>query len=295
MVFLNSDAVVHENWLGPLLQHLGSSRVGAVGPLLLNTDGSIQASGSTLLGDGWPVDHREGSAGVGFPRVVDYVAGACLATRRASFHGVGGFDASFGLAYYEDVDLCSRLRSAGYEIVVEPRSVVTHALGVSSDQQLKGRLEARNQLLFATRWRHAFAGRPLLEESRALPPVFLRDLSADARLLLVQGRRTESCRDLATRLVSRRPNLRVTVLGTQPTDVPSPVEWIASADWAATIRDRRFHYDAVVTLDLDHCAPLMAALDESQPQALHIDVGEDDDRTLLALLAEEGIVCPWDT
>ena len=222
VVFLNSDAVVHENWLAaaPAAPRIEPRRRRwTAAP---EQDGSIQASGSTLLGDGWPVDHRDGSADVGFPRVVDYVAGACLATRRASFHGVGGFDASFGLAYYEDVDLCCRLRSAGYDVVVEPRSVVTHALGVSSDQELKDHLEARNQLLFVARWRHAFAGRPPFEESGALPPVFLRDLSADARLLLLPGRRTESCRDLATRLVSRRPNVRVTVLGTQPPDVRSP-------------------------------------------------------------------------
>lgn len=294
VVFLNSDAVVHHDWLGPLLEHLdGSAHVGAVGPLLLNTDGSIQAAGSTLLGDGWPIEHRGERADFAVPRIVDYVAGACLATRSASFHQIGGFDSQFGLAYYEDVDFCYRLRAAGYRIVFEPRSTITHALGISSDQEFKNRLAARNQPLFLARWGHAFAGRPTQEESTTLPPVFLRDLSADARLLLLPGGRREACRALAARLVSRWPNVRITVLGAPPpTDPSSPVEWIATADWSAAVHARRFHYDAIVALDVDHDPEqLPAALDESQPQALRIDASEGED-ALLAELTEAGIVCP---
>ena len=97
VVFLNSDAIVHENWLQPLLTHLESSpSVGAVGPLLLNTDGSIQAAGSTVLGDAVAISHGDEPADFTFPRVVDYVPAACLATRRASFHQVGGFDVGTG-------------------------------------------------------------------------------------------------------------------------------------------------------------------------------------------------------
>jgi len=293
VVFLNSDAVVHENWLGPLLQHLTSdTRVGAVGPLLLDTDGSIQAAGSTVVGEGWPVDHRGLRDDFTFPMVVDYVAGACLVTRRSSFHDVGGFDSSYGLAYYEDVDLCYRLRAAGYQIVFEPGSAVTHALGISSDQEHKDQFVGRNRPLFGARWRDNFAGRPSLDESRNLPPLFLRDMSADARLLILAGRQPELCRDVVTRLVSRGPNFRVAVVGAPPTDLPSAVERIATADWASVLRDRRFHYDAVLMLELDHREEVAAALDESQPQAVRLEVGNDDDHVLCALLAEAGIVWP---
>lgn len=293
VVFLNSDAVVHENWLGPLVQHLASDRrVGAVGPLLLNTDGSIQAAGSTVLGDGWPIDHRGPRDDFTFPMVVDYVAGACLVTRRASFHEVGGFDSSYGLAYYEDVDLCYRLRLAGYQIVFEPGSAVTHALGSSSDQKHKDRLVGRNRPLFDARWRDTFAGRSSSEESRSLPTLFLRDMSADARLLVLAGRRPELCRDLVSRLASRRPDVRVTVVGAPLTDLPSAVERIATADWADVLRARRFHYDAVLMLELDHREQVAAALDESQPQAVRLEVGNDDEDALCALLAEAGIVWP---
>jgi hypothetical protein len=131
-----------------------------------------------------------------------------------------------------------------------------------------------------------------LEESTSLPPLFLRDMSADARLLVLAGRQPELCRDLVTRLVSRRPNVRVTVLGAPLTDLPAAVERLVTADWAAVLRARRFHYDAVLVPELDDCEELAAALDESQPQAVRLDVGNYDDDALCARLAEAGIVWP---
>ncbi len=294
LVFLNSDAIAHQNWLRPLLGHLASREVGAVGPLMLNTDGTIQAAGATTLGDGLTLPHSGDPADFRFPRVVDYVAGACLATRRASFHEVGGFDAVYGLGYYEDVDLCYRLRSRGYSVVFEPRSVITHALGVSSGTELKHELIPRNQRLFRARWGHAFAGRPSYVECSALSEAFLRDLSADARLLIVPGRETQSGHSLATTLVTCLPNVRVTVLAETPLEPPRAVEWISATDPATVLRTRRFHYDAVVLLDADPYGDLTAALDESQPQALRIEPGEDDS-ALFRALVEAGVVCSLDT
>ena len=119
-------------------------------------------------------------------------------------------------------------------------SVVTHVLGVSSGDEFKHELGVRNQRIFSARWRHEFAGRPSYAESRALPAAFLRDLSADARLLMLPGRKTDSCRDLAMRLVTCLPDIRVTVLGDKPAHPPRPVEWISAASPSAALRDRRF-------------------------------------------------------
>jgi GT2 family glycosyltransferase len=291
LVFLNSDAIVQEDWLRPLLEHLRSTpSVGAVGPLLVNTDGSIQAAGSTVLGDALTISHGDEPSDFRFPRVVDYVAGACLATRRASFHRLGGFDAVYGLAYYEDVDLCFRLQSAGYHVVFEPGSVVTHAVGASSGNDLKDELITRNRQVFGARWGHEFAGRPSYAESRTLPAAFLRDVSADARLLMLPGPQMESCGDLADTLARRFPNIRVTVLGNRPAERRGAVEWISAASPAAALGDRRFYYDAVVMVDLDASGPLTAALDESQPQAVRIEAGEDE-HALFATLGQTGVAC----
>jgi hypothetical protein len=169
--------------------------------------------------------------------------------------------------------------------------VVTHARGVSSDREQRRRFLTDNRSRFVARWRHELAGRPTSEESRNLPPVRLRDLSCDARLLVLTGSRSDWCRDLVARLASGTPNVRVTVLGPTLTDLPVTVERIAVADRAAVLRDRRFHYDVILTRDGDDCGQLRAVLDETQPQARRIDAAADADAVCTAL-AGAGVDLP---
>jgi GT2 family glycosyltransferase len=65
-------------------------------------------------------------------RNVDWVSGACMLVRRAPFEAVGGFDERYFL-YWEDADLCRRLRAAGCTIRFVPRATVIHAGGRSSE------------------------------------------------------------------------------------------------------------------------------------------------------------------
>lgn len=60
-----------------------------------------------------------------------WLNGCCLLLRTEVFHQIGGFDERFFL-YYEDDDLCLRLRQAGYECLIEPSANVLHAGGASS-------------------------------------------------------------------------------------------------------------------------------------------------------------------
>ena len=64
---------------------------------------------------------------------VDWVAGNHFLVRRRAWDEVGGFDESFFM-YMEDVDLCWRLRRAGWRTGYEPAARVTHAIGRSTDQ-----------------------------------------------------------------------------------------------------------------------------------------------------------------
>lgn len=66
------------------------------------------------------------------------IAGACLLVRRSDFEGLGGFDARFRPAFFEDVDLCARLRAAGRDVVHEPAARFGHRGGTSV-----ARLDAR--------------------------------------------------------------------------------------------------------------------------------------------------------
>jgi hypothetical protein len=62
---------------------------------------------------------------------VDWVSGACMVVRRDVMEAVGAFDERFFL-YWEDTDLCRRIRDAGWKVVYVPRAEVIHSVGKSS-------------------------------------------------------------------------------------------------------------------------------------------------------------------
>jgi N-acetylglucosaminyl-diphospho-decaprenol L-rhamnosyltransferase len=121
-----------------------------VGPRILNPDGSVQGSArgdpnmftglfgrTTLLPHFFgflPVARRNvivDDAADGESLVVDWVSGACMLARREALEHVSGFDERFFL-YWEDADLCRRLRHAGYAIRHVPHATAVHRVGVSS-------------------------------------------------------------------------------------------------------------------------------------------------------------------
>jgi N-acetylglucosaminyl-diphospho-decaprenol L-rhamnosyltransferase len=61
------------------------------------------------------------------------VLGAALALRRTAFEAIGGFDEGYHL-YFEEVDLCYRMRQAGWEVHFAPVTEVIHAGGASTNQ-----------------------------------------------------------------------------------------------------------------------------------------------------------------
>ena len=70
---------------------------------------------------------REDAASV----VVDWVSGACMIARRDALESVSGFDERYFL-YWEDADLCRRLRSGGWHIRYVPGATAVHRVGQSS-------------------------------------------------------------------------------------------------------------------------------------------------------------------
>jgi|CXWL01.1.fsa_nt_gi GT2 family glycosyltransferase len=63
--------------------------------------------------------------------VVDWLSGACVLARRSALERVGGFDERYFL-YWEDADLCRRLRGAGLKVRYAPSAVAIHQVGGSS-------------------------------------------------------------------------------------------------------------------------------------------------------------------
>jgi N-acetylglucosaminyl-diphospho-decaprenol L-rhamnosyltransferase len=68
-------------------------------------------------------------------RSADWILGAALMIRREAFRAVGGFDEGYFL-YQEEVDLCHRLRQAGWDVHYAPVATVLHVGGASTSQGL---------------------------------------------------------------------------------------------------------------------------------------------------------------
>lgn len=108
-----------------------ASDVAVAGPLVRNPSGGIEDSARrfptlrTLLRKlaGAP-SAPDYSADRG-PVDVDWVAGMFMLFREDAFRAVGGFDEAYFL-YYEDVDICRRLRRSGKRVVYQPRAEVVH-------------------------------------------------------------------------------------------------------------------------------------------------------------------------
>jgi GT2 family glycosyltransferase len=279
LLFLNNDALVSPCWLAPLLARIGSDeRIGAVGPRLLNLDGSLQVAGALLARSGSTLELGYGDKADAdeyrFPRVVDYLSGACLLVRRSAFNEVGGFDPAYGLGYFEDADLCLALAARGHRVVYEPRSSVTHVRGASSRGDLVSTLAARNRSLFRRRWSHVLASRPLspLAGSRRRT-LAAREARAPERILVIGEERLEL---LAAAAASARVTLilrpglaldaeRLLEAGVEVVDdVP---------DWQSWFEERRFQFDAIVARE---AGELEEAIRRTQPQAARIALQSTD-------------------
>lgn len=148
---LNSDTVVHPGAFRTLLDFAAANpKAGMIGPKLLNPDGSLQYScrtwpspaaalfRNTLLGKIWPNnpftrDYLMTNWPHDLSRSVDWVSGAAFLVRGEVIDEIGLMDEDYFM-FCEDVDWCWRARKAGFDILYFPQSVITHAIGRSTDK-----------------------------------------------------------------------------------------------------------------------------------------------------------------
>ncbi len=133
VVFLNNDTVPLKGWLEELIKVAEKDeKIGVVGSKLLFPDGTIQHAGVGIADFPYSVSpmHLYYGKPDGFPgtdktKDLQAVTGACMLVRKSVFERLGGFDEGF-VNGYEDVDLCLRVREAGYRVVYNPKSVLYH-------------------------------------------------------------------------------------------------------------------------------------------------------------------------
>lgn len=93
--------------------------------------------------------------------------------RRETVRRLGGFDERFFM-YYEEVDLCARMRQQGLEVVYLPEAVIRHAGGVSSDQAPRLVLCERLRSLVKFLSKHEGRSRTRLFKAVFLPALMAR-------------------------------------------------------------------------------------------------------------------------
>ncbi len=165
VIFLNNDTVPQPGWLDALLRTFDEhADVGLVGAKLVYPDGRLQESGGVVFADGsaWNYGRNEDPANCRFDYVrdADYLSGAAIAIPRELFQQLGGFDARYAPAYYEDTDLAFAVRAAGRRVLYQPGAVVVHDEGTTAGTDPSSGAKAaqvRNQHVFAAKWGDALA------------------------------------------------------------------------------------------------------------------------------------------
>jgi GT2 family glycosyltransferase len=124
-----------------LLAALEHERAAAAGPLVHSPAGTIEDSArrfptaATLVRKLFAAPPGPDYAADRGPVEVDWVAGLFMLFDSAAFRAIGGFDEAYFL-YYEDVDLCRRLRRAGRKVVYVPGAEVIHDARRGSRKEL---------------------------------------------------------------------------------------------------------------------------------------------------------------
>jgi GT2 family glycosyltransferase len=291
LALLNSDAMVRPGWLPPLIEVLEDDpRAGAVVPMLVNLDGSLQEAGSLLGGDGttmaWGAGGDATHLQYRFRRYVDYASAACLLMKRSTFLSVGGLDPRYPIGYYEDVDMCLALAERNLRVVYQPRSTVMHVRWGSSNVEEAGRLMHANRPILLRRWQHRLATRPSLVDWKVstLPQrvAAARDAEALHRILVI----TNEMPDPSTRtgkllaaLADLWPTARITLIAANAAGTEDPVQGLLDhgievacgpEDWEAWLQARLFHYSAVLIGDAETRERFERPLEQHQPQALRV-------------------------
>jgi GT2 family glycosyltransferase len=151
LLLLNPDTQLRENSVLTLLRCLESlPRAGAVGCRLLNADGSLQTScvqsfptifnqvmDAESLRRRFPLWRAWGTAALYSsdpkPAEVEAVSGACILVKREVFDRVGGFCPCYFM-YGEDLDLCFKIKQAGYQVYHLPETSLVHFGGGCTDK-----------------------------------------------------------------------------------------------------------------------------------------------------------------
>lgn len=144
LFFLNSDTIIKKDILIPIKRMFNNKdRIGIIAPKLLldNENEQEYAHGKfpTLFSIIYEKFKAPELVKSSIPFAVDWVSGAALIIRRSIFNKINGFDENFFM-YFEDMDLCKRVKELGYQIIVYPKVFIVHLGGKSISKFAKRKI-----------------------------------------------------------------------------------------------------------------------------------------------------------
>ena len=163
ILFLNNDTEIqNSDFLQEMLGYCMRKDVGAVGARMFYEDGTIQHAG-VIVGLGGLASHpyagapKETYGHMGRIHAVQElsaVTAACVLVKKEVFEKVKGFESQYAVAF-NDIDLCMKIRKAGYRIIYTPYANLTHyeskSRGTEDSREKRKRFESEIKL-FEKRW-----------------------------------------------------------------------------------------------------------------------------------------------
>lgn len=168
IMFLNDDVELHEGAIRKVVDTFDDPTIGIVGIKLLfpptstspiRPAGKVQHVGVALDIHGkayhplvaWsPTNEKTCKS-----RDVFAVTGACLSIRRNLFNKLGGFDPSYGMGTWEDVDICLRARQLQSRIYVNTNATGYHYVGATQEKKRVFYPLQQNEMIFLSKWQQS--------------------------------------------------------------------------------------------------------------------------------------------
>ncbi len=154
LLFLDDSVEpIDPDWLTIMAEHVQRPEVGAVGGRLVNPNGTIEHAGLVLgvngiaqsAFHGFPAEHPGVNRQLRMTRNYSAVSSGCILIRREVFQKVGGFDQALPRRF-ADVDLCLKMRRAGYLIVYTPLAKLRW------DASVRGKIDTNGEAIMRQRW-----------------------------------------------------------------------------------------------------------------------------------------------
>jgi len=168
ILLLNNDTVVDKTFLGELLSVAKSNdKIGVAGPKIYYYDYKGRKDVINFAGEKINFYTSRGKRFGRFEidegqhdeiRENDKIDGSCMLIKREVVEKVGMFDPIY-FAYWEEADLCMRIKNTGFKLMYAPKARIWHKIGVSWDTYFTYFIIyhylVRNRLIFM--WRYASA------------------------------------------------------------------------------------------------------------------------------------------